>query len=274
MFNYSAKEMQTIFRNDRLSVEFYPGANENASKLAYIFSPLMNKQLTGNLYGGELLCRNGFDVISFKSLENNWFQSVPKQTLSELKAFSDKRQYSKIVGYGGSLGGYAAIAFSKLLDMGTVLAISPQYSTKEYYDKRWLQFVSGVNFQYEINPYCINPSCDYFFLYDDLDRDKYHIESLSKIIEPTKFHATIVSGSGHPTTHHLDAIGVLKDVAVSVLDCQSLDGIDLNKPLPLKRDPRFSKETYSSKVGPNDLCPCGRIDPQTNKQKKYKKCCI
>jgi hypothetical protein len=157
--------------------------------------------------------------------------------------------------------------------MDIVLAISPQYSTKEAYDRRWLQFVSGTNFQYEINKNSINPSCDYFFLYDDLDRDKRHIESLASIIDPSKMHATVVSGSGHPTTHHLDAIGVLKDVALSVLEKSTLDGIGLNKPLPLRPDPKFSKSAIKNKANPNDPYPCNRIDPSVGKIRKYKKCC-
>jgi hypothetical protein len=131
-----------------------------------------------------------------------------------------------------------------------------------------------VKWKYEITPETINPNCKYFFIYDDLDRDTFHINSLSKLIHPSNLITKIISGSGHPTTHHMEAIGILKDVAVSVLENFNVDGIDLNRPLPLKPDPKFSKANFKSNLGPNDLCPCGRIDPQTNKQKKYKKCCM
>lgn len=33
------------------------------------------------------------------------------------------------------------------------------------------------------------------------------------------------------------------------------------------------KPIISTKVGPNQPCPCGKIDPNTGKVKKYKKCC-
>jgi len=267
-------ELKTIFLSEGLSVEHYYAKDISHKKVAFIFSPLMNKHLSGNLYGGELLFRNGYDVVSFKSIENNWFQSVPGHVLQSINEMLFEAGYEKRVGYGGSLGGYAAIAFSKIFDFDIVLAISPQYSTKESYDGRWLQFTRSVNWKYEITPETINPNCKYFLIYDDLDRDAFHINSLSKLINPSNLSTKIISGSGHPTTHHMEAIGVLKGVAVSVLENFNVDGIDLNKPLPLKPDPKFSKASFKSNLGPNDLCPCGRIDPQTNKQKKYKKCCM
>ena len=42
---------------------------------------------------------------------------------------------------------------------------------------------------------------------------------------------------------------------------------------PQAYQPRFKKQKGSKKVGRNDPCPCGKINPQTGKPMKYKRCC-
>ncbi len=38
------------------------------------------------------------------------------------------QRFKNIVGYGGSMGGYAAIKYSNLLNMNRIIAFVPQYS--------------------------------------------------------------------------------------------------------------------------------------------------
>lgn len=91
-------ELKKIFLSEGLSVERYYAKDSSHKKVAFIFSPLMNKYLSGNLYGGELLFRNGYDVVSFKSTENNWFQSVPEHVLQSVNKMLFETGYKKRVG--------------------------------------------------------------------------------------------------------------------------------------------------------------------------------
>ena len=80
---------------------------------------------------------------------------MPKQNLGFLKAAclrcSDRFsrslvQFEQIVGYGGSMGGYAAIKYSNLLNMHKIVAFVPQYSIDPdvVHDRRYVEFLTPL----------------------------------------------------------------------------------------------------------------------------------
>ena len=123
---------KSLFKTDDIAIDFFSWADNPHKNIALTFTPFgMDGEvsLSGVGYGGELLLRNGFDVVAFKSARNLWYQNLLPETIAEVENFisSHSSQYTKRVGYGSSMGGYAVIQFSRDLKLDVVLALSPQF---------------------------------------------------------------------------------------------------------------------------------------------------
>lgn len=87
--------------------------------------------------------------------------------------------FKNIVGYGGSMGGYAAIKYSNLLNMNRIIAFVPQYSIdpEQVEDRRYAEFFNAVvNKDMQIQPQDVDVSREYIIVYDpyfSIDREHY-----------------------------------------------------------------------------------------------------
>ena len=72
------------------------------------------------------LAKFEFNVIGIMPKEKSWF---PAESMHNLfKAIEDLiAPFQKRIGYGGSMGGYAAIKYSKLLGLSRVVSLVPQF---------------------------------------------------------------------------------------------------------------------------------------------------
>ncbi|MBU3615458.1 hypothetical protein ICN46_11210 [Polynucleobacter sp. Latsch14-2] len=150
-----------LFGSEFVRIEHFIGDNNNTN-LAFIFSSLESRSLDGNRNGGEIFFRNGYDVISFKISNGDWFQSLPPDIFEVIKSISLERGYQKKVAYGSSMGGFASIAFSRLLELDTAIVFSPQISISESFDQRWASNARGINFKYHITKETISDHCKFF----------------------------------------------------------------------------------------------------------------
>ncbi len=89
------------------------------------------------------------------------------------------QRFKNIVGYGGSMGGYAAIKYSNLLNMNRIIAFVPQYSIdpEQVEDRRYAEFFNAVaNKDMQIQPQDVDVSREYIIVYDpyfSIDREHY-----------------------------------------------------------------------------------------------------
>lgn len=89
------------------------------------------------------------------------------------------QRFKNIVGYGGSMGGYAAIKYSNLLNMNRIIAFVPQYSIdpEQVEDRRYAEFFDAVaNKDMQIQPQDVDASREYIIVYDpyfSIDREHY-----------------------------------------------------------------------------------------------------
>jgi hypothetical protein len=87
--------------------------------------------------------------------------------------------FKNIVGYGGSMGGYAAIKYSNLLNMNRVIAFVPQYSIdpEQVEDRRYAEFFDAVaNKDMQIQSQDVDAAREYVIVYDpyfSIDREHY-----------------------------------------------------------------------------------------------------
>jgi tetratricopeptide (TPR) repeat protein len=212
---------------ENMRIDYYFDDNLYHKNLAYVFSPSMNRNLDGNAYGGEVFARNGFDVIAFKVTNDDWFQSIPFEIFEKICIINLRKGYHKRVSYGSSMGGYASIALSKFLNANTSVSFSPQYSIEENFDDRWKSYAKKIDFKYRITEDTINHNCNFFVFYDGKDKDGLHANKLINILPKDKTKFINLPYTGHPTTHYLSEVGIIKELLIKIAQDNNVDGIDL-----------------------------------------------
>jgi hypothetical protein len=210
-------DSKVLFKTDTLCVEYFFKNRSNTDKgIAIVFSSSGNRSLVGNPYGGSFLLDNNFDVISFKSIRDDWFQSLPKYALEQALRVVDNGKYSNTISMGTSMGGFAAICFSRYFRCDRVLAYSPQFSIKDNFDNRFY-YIQKMDWIYEISSETISSDCKYMFVYDNRDFDARHIDRIKGIIPPDNVCELILPHVGHELSVYLYEVGLIKDVTISLL---------------------------------------------------------
>jgi len=235
-----AMKSVTIRADGNLRIDYVQGGDANAL-LAFTFTnwaPPGATSLDGPGYAGRFLLAHGFDVVAFKSNRNYWFQDVDEADLARVEqaVAGGGRAYARRVGYGSSMGGYAAIQFSGALRLDRVLAFSPQFAIAAEWDRRWAREASAIAFRHEIDRRALAPGCDYVVAFDPQDADIDHVRRFAALIAPERLREIRLPHSGHPTGDFIAETGHLKPFALAVLR----DGT----PPPLqeiRRDRRRSK---------------------------------
>jgi len=263
-----------IFRSDEMAIDFFTFGNTPSENIAITFTPFGVDgavSLHGVGYGGELLLRNGFDVIAFKSSKNLWYQNVSHEMITAVDKFIDAHQisYAKRVGYGSSMGGYAAIQFSKSLGLDIVLALSPQFEIDKSYDQRWQTAASLIEFHHRIDAKTISTECKYFVAYDPGTIDVRHIEKLRELIDPKSLVEIPTPFSGHPVGHFLAETGLIQKFALSILKYGSVEEVsrgrqrrhskiylfELSKQLALRKKNRSALVAIDNAISIDDQGP-------------------
>ena len=223
-----------IFRSADLAIDFFSWRDRLNQNLAITFTPFGVAgavSLEGAGFGGELLLRNDFDVVAFKSTKNIWYQNVTAEIISAVENFISARAvcYAKRVSYGSSMGGYAAIQFSRSLKFDTVLALSPQFQIDQPYDLRWHAAAQTIDFKYRINADAIADNCKYFVAFDPGTEDLHHVEKLRELICPARLVEIATPFSGHPAGHYLAETGLIKELVLSVLQDGTVEHIAVGR---------------------------------------------
>ncbi len=209
-------ETKLLFTSDSLQIEYRSGSRPRLG-LAFVFSALGNRALTGDISGGNFLFESGFDVVNINSVMNDWFQSMPEPALEALERLANCSRYTIRVALGSSMGGFAAICFSRRLNCNRVLAYSPQYDPSPQFDGRFAQVTRDLSWRHVITDTSISEHCEYCFIYDDRDFDARHIERLRVLIRPDLIREIKLRYAGHATVYFLLEIGRLKEVTLTVL---------------------------------------------------------
>ncbi|WP_131118731.1 hypothetical protein [Lichenihabitans psoromatis] len=159
-------------------------------------------------FGESFLRDRGFDAVHILSRRNNWYLHE-----TSAKAFDAARNavtgYRRVVTYGSSMGGYAAIRFGRQVGAGHAIAMSPQYSINPDtppFETRWRFDAEAIDFRHE-NRWddCFVEAATIF--YDPRDPDRHHVEMFKG---KTRVIAVPVVNGGHPCTTMLAEIGLLQ----------------------------------------------------------------
>ena len=80
----------------------------------------------------------GINAVGVLAAENDWFQH--EEITAALLAIRTALPRHVLIGYGGSMGGYASINFADILGLHRVIAVCPQFSidpARAPYETRW-----------------------------------------------------------------------------------------------------------------------------------------
>lgn len=168
-------DKQIIFEDEHIRAIFLPG---DSNTLVLSFGDLITRASGLSINAEKSLIKYQYNVMGVMPKQKSWF---PQASMIELaKAISPiLKGFKNIVGYGGSMGGYAAIKYSNLLNMNRVIAFVPQYSIDPEHveDRRYAEFFDAIaNKDMQIQPQDVDAAREYVIVYDpyfSIDREHY-----------------------------------------------------------------------------------------------------
>jgi len=203
-----------LYADEKSSIKVFYADSQLASKeCLVIFSAWGSRSLCTKVGGTDPLLKEGYDVICVQSNCDDWHQNVSIEGIDKLKDFLSKT-YEIAKGYGSSMGGFGAICYAERLGLKSVLALSPQYTISEGFDKRWSRYDESIVW-YQAAEMAIKYDGLIRLVYDPFDLDALQAKLIcDKFTKATIFCHEIKFGS-HPTTHYFNDGGVLKSLLLS-----------------------------------------------------------
>jgi len=193
--------------------------------LVISFSPLVDEKHSPNQdsgFGRNFFQSRKISCIYVIPTWNHWYQyEYVKDAIDLIRLFCKK--FKKVVVYGVSMGGYAALKYSNYLECSDVISISPQAAVtgeKAEFDKRFSQFWEKIEFKSDAWLSEANQPMNTTVIYDrHHDLDNRHAEIVSSNIR----HAKMVSltFSGHEVFAVLNEAGILSDFIFSLINSNS-----------------------------------------------------
>jgi pimeloyl-ACP methyl ester carboxylesterase len=206
---------EVLFRNDDIEVRRRAGHGGRCCVVTFdSFSDVGTFDRPG--YGEAFLDRSGVDAIHVVGRDNDWYQYP--QMPEAMKAVHDvAANYARVVTYGSSMGGYAAIRLAGLVGAHAVLALSPQFSINPrvvFWERRWPDNARRFKDVWE-SALPWPKLSEAYIVYDPRTLDDRHTALLRSRIA---CRAIALPFTGHPVTGFLAEIGLLQLSILSVCE--------------------------------------------------------
>lgn len=117
-------ETSIIYDDEEIRVIWSPGRSDF---LAITFGDLISPASGHDFFADTPLRKLGISAIGIMSKSDNWYPARNMRAAAAAIA-GMAQDYDVRVAYGGSMGGYGAIKFSRLLGASHVIALCPQWS--------------------------------------------------------------------------------------------------------------------------------------------------
>jgi hypothetical protein len=167
-------------------------------------------------FGEEFFHHHQIDAIHFIGRENDWYQYAEMPAAAAAVA-EQVGGFERVVAYGSSMGGYAAIRFGGMAGATVALAISPQFSIDPRtarFERRWKSDSDRIDFSLERTlraPFVETA----YIVYDPFDADRRHAELFRR---RTRVIDVRLPNVGHPATGAIAESGLLTDLVVDVVN--------------------------------------------------------
>jgi hypothetical protein len=153
--------------------------------------------------------------VHFIPRANDWYQYPEMPAAAELVS-RIAADYRRVVAYGSSMGGYAAVRFGRAVGASVALALSPQFSIDSAvvpFETRWAEDSRRLDFSLERRwrkPF-VEKS---YIVFDPHTPDRRHAELFGGHSETV---AIEILGGGHPCTVFLAELGLLQQAVLAML---------------------------------------------------------
>ncbi|PZU08641.1 hypothetical protein [Sphingomonas sp.] len=167
-------------------------------------------------FGETFFTREGFTGIHVLSSGNDWYQ-YPEigEVLAVIRAAVNGAE--RVLAYGSSMGGYAALRFADAIGATDVLSLSPQYSIDPRVvkaDRRWWWDQRRITFLPEHNG-ALACRANIVIAFDPtIALDALHAERIGRDVKVTMLR---LDHAGHPVTTVLAELHLLQKMALSFL---------------------------------------------------------
>jgi hypothetical protein len=212
-------EIERVFENESIAADLI---SIGSDKLAVTFQPYDFLGFDAKGFGENFFVSLGYDVLCFKITENEWYQNASVEDMTNL---TEKylKHYSSRVGYGSSMGAYAALYFAKALELHKVIACSPQFSidsSSVSFELRWIEEAASLPFNH--TPMTGDDDIEVIMLYDPFNElDKQHVNLIRQEF-PTGQDIKLPF-SGHPSITALAECEMLRHSLECLLDGKDID---------------------------------------------------
>lgn len=160
---------EELFRSDNLLVRragATPGQRSEASGRAVIVtfgSYTTEDTLDRPAFAEDFLRKAGLDAVHVINRRNRWYQHSERPAALAAVAVAT-RGYDRVITYGSSMGGYAALRYAVACSADTAIALSPQFSVDPRvtpWETRWQADVARTRFAEP--PYAGAPTAYVFY---------------------------------------------------------------------------------------------------------------
>ena len=168
-------------------------------------------------FGEAFFQAEGITAIHVMSHGNDWFQYPEIHDVINIIGNACAKA-ERVLAYGSSMGGYAALRFADAIGAHVALALSPQYSLdprKVPFETRWAPDRRRIRFLKAVDG-AIRPGPARIVVYDSaLDADRRHVELLQAAAPMV---AIPLPHAGHPVGGFLNDIKLLRPLVLTALD--------------------------------------------------------
>ncbi|MFV5519300.1 MULTISPECIES: hypothetical protein [Acinetobacter] len=249
-----------IFEDGHIRAIFMKGSSQ---ELIFSFGDLITRAKGTSINAEKSLEKFHFNVIGVMPKEKSWFPEASMRAM--LAAIQDLIASFKIrVGYGGSMGGYAAIKYSNLLDLNRIVALVPQYSIdpEDIHDPRYNMFYhADLNANMRIQAQDVSAQREYIVVYDQYyAEDRGHYLKIQPLIP--HLHTLHLPFTGHDAIAILANSELLNDFLTHPFDAPFF----YQKIRKVKKNSKFYYRKVIENVLPNHRWSLGRILKYNNLQ--------
>ncbi|QWP77761.1 hypothetical protein J5226_04925 [Lysobacter sp. K5869] len=190
--------MAELFRN-RSACLRANSLDVDAPCLVVSFAPWSGRPNLDALGWAEKLCESQrWPALHVISADDDWYQSDGAQEAVE-RAAGIARRYPRVVTYGSSMGGYAALNFANDLRARIAFAVAPQFSidrAKVGFETRWAAEAGRTTFLRD-RVAAISPRVRPVLVYDPwFAPDVRHIEAIAAHCEPVRVPLPLMGHDG------------------------------------------------------------------------------
>ncbi|WP_428029490.1 alpha/beta hydrolase [Ancylobacter sp.] len=203
---------QVIFESENLKVVKVPGHDDETVFVTFE-SLRPDRPDDRKAFGEVFFAKRERTAYHFMPTGNCWYQ-YPEMPEALARVRADIAESARVVTYGMSMGGYAALRFSEPLRADVVIAFSPQYSIdrwRVWWERRWGSESRSVLWDRQ------KPRAEAvkYVFYDPLNQDRRHIRGLSREAE---LDLVRIYFSGHASITYVQECGLLDSAVLDIAE--------------------------------------------------------